>query len=365
MLGFMQSNAGSSDPSLSVSPQESVRDLPNVWWRGWSLAVFFVVLWPTFNLLVVAAILNQFGFYTTELIQAVALRLYFGFSLAYCGISLLQRLLPMFRAVERFWPQWLLHIGVFVTINQSLGPVPGQLGPSDPPGPLVLPTAYMFFQISLFVVAKTLLVQRDRHLAMELTLRQAQINTLRSQSNPHFLFNTLNLLASEIGRNPASAEEMVYDLADLLRDSMRAAEREFSTLEEELRLVRLYLTLQKKRFPDRLEYQINAETDSLPAKLPSLLLQPIVENVVKHVVAKSSAVTQLRITSFRKEGRLTVEVRDNGPPVTALNNTATGGLRIVEETLALHYLGEASLQLQSDVEGACVTIVLPERQAGT
>ncbi|MEM6302464.1 MAG: histidine kinase [Pseudomonadota bacterium] len=345
-----------SKPGLTASSLR--RPLRSTLYQG----VFFVLLWPTLNLLVVSAILNQFGFLDSGVLKQVAQRLFIGFPSAYALILLVQHLLPVAFSEERFWPQWALHVFAFVLINQTFGAAPLQFGPNELPEPLILPTAYMFFQVSLYVVVKTLLIQRERYLAAQLNLRQAQINVLRSQSNPHFLFNTLNLLASEIGRDPENAQEIVYDLSDLLRDSMRAAEREFTTLEEELGLVRLYLSLQKKRFPERLMYEIDVEATCLAQRVPALLLQPIVENVVKHVVAKSSAATQLQITGFREEGKLTVEVRDNGPPVTALNKAATGGLRIVKETLELHYFGKASLAFQSDAEGTYVIIVLPERQ---
>ena len=213
--------------------------------------------------------------------------------------------------------------------------------------------------MTLYVAVKTLLLQRDRHLATELTLRQAQINVLRSQTNPHFLFNTLNLLASEIGHNPDNARDIVYDLADLLRDSMRAAEREFTTLDEELRLVRLYLSLQQKRFPERLSYQVDVDDFCLSIPVPSLLLQPIIENVIKHVVARSSENTVITIRTSVHNENLEIVVSDTGPQTESRHWHPGGGLRIVDETLRLHYREQAALRLASSDKGGQVTVSLP------
>ncbi|MEM1144101.1 MAG: histidine kinase [Pseudomonadota bacterium] len=336
---------------------------PRSWRRAVYLGVFFVLVWPTFNLLIMTSVLIQLDVFEVHRLQIAAFRLFSGFALAYALVLFLQAMFPSALAEDRFWPQWLLHLVVVSGVRAFYEPLFAQPALSDIPQPMAIPVVYIVLQVTLYVVVKTQLIQRDHYLAAQVTLRQAQINLLRSQTNPHFLFNTLNLLASEISRSPSNAQEIVYDLADLLRDSMRAAEREFTTLKEELRLVTLYLTLQKKRFPDRLEFEIDASEDCQGLSLPALLLQPIVENVIKHVVAKSSRSTHLSVRARAAGQNLMISVSDTGPMVGG-SLRATGGLRIVEETLALHYQGRAVLQLKSSPDGGEVTVTLPIERLG-
>lgn len=342
--------------------------------RALYLGAFFLLVWPAFNLLIISNVFLQFGIFDAALLSAMALRFFGLFAFAYSLIHIAQRLFPVALAEDRFWPQWLLHLVTIFALATSFGPAARPPELAVLPDTSALPAALAFFQITLYVVVKTLLIQRDQYLAAQLNLRQAQINLLRSQANPHFLFNTLNLLAAEIGRDADTAREIVYDLADLLRDSMRAAEREFTTLGEELRLIELYLALQKKRFPDRLDYEVAVDDDCLSIPVPSLLLQPVVENVIKHVVARSASVTKLVLVASLRQGELEISVKDNGQPLNAksfeaksfdatdsdaTNFEAKGGLRIVKETLALHYRGRATLQMKSTPEGGRVSLRLP------
>lgn len=329
------------------------------------LGGFFVLVWPAFNLLFIYLVLLELGYLDMTVMGGIALRMYTAFGLAYVLILLLQRLFPLALAEEKFWPQLALHIGAIFLTGQFFDPMLAQTQVAQLPQPSVIPLVLVLFQITLYVLVKTLILQRERHLATQLNLRQAQINMLRSQSNPHFLFNTLNLLASEIKRNPANAQDIVYDLADLLRESMQAAEREFITFDEEIRLATLYLTLQKKRFPERLAFDIDVKERCRQLSVPSLLLQPVVENVVKHVVARSSELTSLRLWAHTKDGALLIGVQDNGPKVDTSRLKPNGGLRIVSETLALHYRDQANMVIESTNSGGQVTLSLPLPQTPT
>ncbi len=323
------------------------------------LGLFFVLVWPTFNLLFVSLVLLELGYLDDGALGGVALRIYPVFFLAYGVVLLLQRLFPVSLSEEKFWPQLALHIVAIFFASQFSGPILEQTRMVNLPQPAVIPLAFILFQITLFVAAKTLIIQREHHLATQLNLRQSQVNVLRSQSNPHFLFNTLNLLASEINRDPATAREIVYDLSDLLRESMKAAEQEFISLDEEVRLATLYLTLQQKRFPERLQFDVDVDGTCRKLPVPSLLLQPVVENVVKHVVAHSSEMTSLRLWAHRRDDSLLIGVQDNGPRIDTSTLTPRGGLRIVQETLALHYNGRANMLFESTGDGSRLTISLP------
>ena len=327
--------------------------------RSLALGAFFVLVWPTFNVLVASLSLPSLGHVDNGMTSSVALRIYATFALAYALILLLQRLFPAALAEEKFWPQLALHVGAILLAGQFFGPIQEQLQTAQLPPPAVNRLAFILFQIALFVLAKTYILQRERHLATQLNLRQAQINVLRSQSNPHFLFNTLNLLASEIKRAPATAQDIVYDLADLLRESMRAGEHEFISLEEELRLATLYLTIQEKRFPERLEFNIDIEDRCRHLIVPSLILQSVVENVIKHVVAHSNSMTSMHLLARVKNDSLEMQVRDNGPQLDTSSLKPKEGLRLVRETLSLHYHGQASMAFESTKNGGKLTITIP------
>lgn len=338
-------------PGLSISNRDLV------------LGGIFVFVWPTFLLLFVSIVQLQLGIFAVEVISHAALRIYPVFALAYAIILLLQRLFPDALSEGKFWRQLVLHFAALFFAGQFFDPVIAQTATPDIPRPKIVPLVLIFCQIALYVLIKTYIIQRERHLSTQLNLQQAQVNLLRSQSNPHFLFNTLNLLASEISKNPDNARDIVYDLADLLRESIKAGESEFIRFEEELRLARLYLTLQKQRFPERLDFEINVDDSCLTARVPSLMLQPVVENVIKHVVARSTSKITLVLSATVSDDTLICCVQDNGPEIDADNIEISGGLRIVKETLALHYQGKAGIGFESTTSGGSVTVFLPITQA--
>ncbi|GAB5452217.1 MAG: hypothetical protein Hals2KO_25450 [Halioglobus sp.] len=319
----------------------------------------FVLALPTFNLLFIGLVLFQLGVLEINVLGGIALRMYLTFGLAYVLILLSQRLFPLALSEEKLWPQLFLHIASIFITGQFFGPMLSGTPVEQFPQPTVFSLVYTLFQITLYVVVKTLILQRDHYLATQINLRQVELNMLRSQSNPHFLFNTLNLLASEIKRNPATAQDIVYDLADLLRESMRAAEREFIHLDEELRLAALYLAIQEKRFPERLCFQLDIEERCERLMVPSLLLQPVIENVIKHVVSHSNGKTSLNVWARIKNGSLSIGVEDNGPHIDSGTIKQGKGLRILRDTLALHYGKKANVIFESTREGGRVTISLP------
>lgn len=333
--------------------------LPFDWRRKLRLGFFFVIAWPLFNVMLIASIFLQFDLFSQAPWPGIIFVFFTSFALVYLIVTLLETRFPVALAEGKFWPQLFVHLALFSCILAF-----GNLNDNPPlqdeiPQVNVIPIVLLVFEITLYVAVKTFLVQREQHFNTQLTLRQARINLLRSQSNPHFLFNTLNLLASEISRNPETAREIVYDLADLLRESMKAADAEFISLREELRLSALYLGLQQKRFPDRLQFDIALEPGCELIQIPALLLQPIVENAVKHVVAHSTGVTHIGIDARMSNQELLISVKDNGPRVDHHAVQRGGGFRILGETLASHYPGTGRMTFTSSESGGEVAIHLP------
>ena len=145
-------------------------------------------------------------------------------------------------------------------------------------------------------------------------LSQAQLNSLRRQIEPHFLFNTLNAIAGLVReRRNDAAVSMIVGLSDFLRRAVEDSNKQQVPLGEEMEFVEKYLNIEKLRFAERLHITLDVPRELLPAQVPSLILQPIVENAVKHGIAKRTQGGAIRITAFRIDGMLTLRVYNDGP----------------------------------------------------
>ncbi|HEX7123402.1 MAG TPA: histidine kinase [Gemmatimonadaceae bacterium] len=147
---------------------------------------------------------------------------------------------------------------------------------------------------------------------LQTRLDQAQLQALKLQLQPHFLFNTLNTITALIHRDPVAAERMVSGLSELLRFSLGTAGEQEVPLERELEVTRHYLDIQQVRFQDRLSVSFEVEADAPRAYVPNLLLQPLVENALKHGIGPRAAAGHIAIAARRRNGVLTLEVRDDG-----------------------------------------------------
>ncbi len=145
-------------------------------------------------------------------------------------------------------------------------------------------------------------------------LMKAQLSSLRRQIEPHFLFNTLNSIAGLVReKRNDSAVTMIVELSDFMRRVLEDSNRQQVPLEEELEFTRKYLEIQKVRFVERLQCTMNVPSELLPAQVPMLILQPIVENAIKHGIAKRVQGGAVRILASRSNGMLTLSVYNDGP----------------------------------------------------
>jgi LytS/YehU family sensor histidine kinase len=155
--------------------------------------------------------------------------------------------------------------------------------------------------------------QRMRAKAQALA-HQAQMRTLRYQLNPHFLFNTLNSVAALVLDNePKSAERMIRKLASFLRSGLDSDPLQDVTLRDELDQQLTYLDIERTRFPDRLRVEIQVPDELCGALVPGFILQPLIENAIKHVVALSTEVTTITIAARAAAGRRGLSIEDDGP----------------------------------------------------
>jgi two-component system LytT family sensor kinase len=156
---------------------------------------------------------------------------------------------------------------------------------------------------------------RDRELhasQLEARLAQAQLDVLRMQLHPHFLFNTLHAISTLVRKDPDSAERTIAQLSDLLRLTLETLGRQKSTVKEELEFVDRYLAIQQTRFGDRLTVRQSIDADALDALVPTQILQPLVENAIRHGIGPRASGGRLEIAVARQNGHLMLRVADDG-----------------------------------------------------
>jgi signal transduction histidine kinase len=207
--------------------------------------------------------------------------------------------------------------------------------------------------------------QEQEQLAQQLRLQtsRSELKALRAQINPHFLFNALNAIASLIHTDPARADAAVEQLAEVFRYTLRRSEQEWAPLDQELAFARAYLDVEQARFGRRLAYSIDADQGLSRAQVPSMLLQTLVENAVKHGISRLRTPGRIDVRALRQDGRVRLEVRDTGPgPSAAAGTDAAGesfGLRSVRDRLQGHFGRDATLELQRDRDVTIARIELP------
>jgi sensor histidine kinase YesM len=229
---------------------------------------------------------------------------------------------------------------------------------------------WYYSALSVMLLALTygedLVENEDRIASLQAQANVAQLNALRYQLNPHFLFNTLNSVASLISKEMgAEAETMVVSLSDFLRSTLRMDSGREITLEEEIKLQSLYLDIEKIRFPQRLSVTIDVPEGLRDACVPNLITQPLIENAIKHGVGRSSAPVHLEVIACDWGGKLSLEVRDDGGNAT--NGAPSGtqvGLRNVAERIKLRFGDQGSLTAGSRPGGGfSARILIPLRRA--
>jgi two-component system LytT family sensor kinase len=198
----------------------------------------------------------------------------------------------------------------------------------------------------------------------EKLLMAAQMDALASQIQPHFLFNTLTSISSLIRSQPETARMLILKLSGLLRRLLRSQEH-FVTLREELEAVDEYLDIESIRFGPKLRIEKAIDPDSLDVVVPSMLLQPLVENSIKHGLAPKIGEGRITIRTVRQNGHTVIDIIDNGVGVAdgGLDRARTGGigLRNVNERLRVIYGANYKLHLDSvPGEGTCARVVVPE-----
>jgi signal transduction histidine kinase len=200
---------------------------------------------------------------------------------------------------------------------------------------------------------------------LETRLAEARLKTLEAELHPHFLFNTLHAISTLVHTQPESADRMISRLSDLLRITFSSSRAACISLHEELEFLQKYLEIEQTRFQDRLTVDYAIDPDTLDAEVPRLILQPLVENAIKHGVAPRMGPGTIAISSRRDGDRLCLSVRDNGVGLSGGSRAQLHGgvgLSNTRDRLECLYGVEHSLNFVEATPGLTVEIGLPFRR---
>lgn len=215
--------------------------------------------------------------------------------------------------------------------------------------------------LAIVSVAHALLFYRrsQEHDRLEASLAKARVEALKMQLQPHFLFNSLNAIAALVHTNPDGADEMLGALSELLRLTLETSGAQELPLLQELQFVERYLAIEHVRFGDRLHFELDVAPDTHAAMVPTFLLQPLVENAVRHGLEPQSGAGLLTVRA-RREGRtLHISIADNGVGLTDETPKCEGiGLTNTRARLRELYRDQATLELRN-ANGLSVDIILP------
>jgi len=212
----------------------------------------------------------------------------------------------------------------------------------------------------LFISLSNLSEKKAKEARLESLVKETELKMLRSQINPHFLFNSLNSISSLTVTDPEKARTMVVKLSDFMRYALSRKDEQPVSLQSELENIRLYLDIEKVRFGHKLTTEDYIETDCLDFKLPVMLLQPLFENAVKHGVYESTETVKIITNARMIEGYIEIIIKNNYDSAPSLTRGTGTGLLNVSRRLELFYGNKATIKTLKENNIYTVTLYLPK-----
>jgi len=206
---------------------------------------------------------------------------------------------------------------------------------------------------------------RERELnaaQLEAALARAELSALRQQLNPHFLFNTLNSIGVLMEEDARAARKMLVHLSELLRMMLRSDRAQEVSVKDEIELLESYLEIERVRFQDRLEILLDVDPEALDARVPDLVLQPLVENAIKHGVVPRPSGGRVTVSVRKRKDQLRLEVSDDGPGLGSGGSARGAGLGLRNTQVRLEKLygdGHRFELTRAKPSGLCVVLTLP------
>jgi LytS/YehU family sensor histidine kinase len=209
-------------------------------------------------------------------------------------------------------------------------------------------------------ISRKISEQEYQLLNLEKLKTTAELGALQARINPHFLYNSLNSIASLVHSDPDKAEEMTILLSKLFRYTTDRNDELFSSVADELEIVKTYLSIEQVRFGDRLKFTTKLESGLEKFQIPRLLLQPIVENAIKHGISKISGDGKIEVNIYEKSDNIILSVHDSG--VLFPEEMASGyGLRSIQDKLRLIYGNDAALEIHNEPQYKSVVITIKKK----
>jgi LytS/YehU family sensor histidine kinase len=204
-----------------------------------------------------------------------------------------------------------------------------------------------------------MLNQQYRVLQLEQQQTVVELELLRAKINPHFLYNVHNTIAGLISKDPSKAEELVLLLSKFFRFTLNKNSATFHSITDELDIIKTYLHMQQIRFENRMIYTINADPEVLNLQIPSFILQPIIENAVKHGIEPSAENGCVEVNIRLDEGNISITIADSGPKFPEKPGTGQG-LQMVMSKLKLLYADDFKMEL-NNIPQKYVHLTIPRR----
>jgi hypothetical protein len=211
----------------------------------------------------------------------------------------------------------------------------------------------------LFISLSNLSEKNAKEARLESLVKETELKMLRSQINPHFLFNSLNSISSLTITNPEKARDMVVKLSEFMRYALSRKDEQPVSLQNELENLRLYLDIEKVRFGDKLTTEENIENNCLDLKIPVMLLQPLYENAVKHGVYESTESVRIITQAKIIDGYIEITISNNYDPAPLLRRGTGTGLLNVTRRLELFYGNKASIKTSKENGIYTVNLYIP------
>lgn len=326
--------------------------------------IHFAISLLVYKFPVVPALLD--AFISSAMLQLIATGL--GFTLRSQSVSAMTSarkvmsniLAAMVLLAIWFWTCSLIYPAALQSYPDELAIVQSQkIARAIIGGILILFFALVFF---LMQVYEDLTRRRKEEADLRLLIREAEIKALKSQINPHFLFNSLNSISALTTFDAARARSMLVKLSDFMRYSLKMDYKALTTFEKELENMKRYLEIEKVRFEDRLTFLIETDEECLTAQLPNLALQPILENAVKYGVYENQTETCITLRAIGGPSNLSVTIQNNYDPTAHTRKGAGIGQENLRRRMELIYRRSDLIQIRSSKYLYSVTLNFPQPQ---
>ncbi len=222
---------------------------------------------------------------------------------------------------------------------------------------------FLLFLWSLFYFTYHYIERYNKSLKYEASMIEIELNNLKNQLNPHFIFNALNSIRALVDENPVKSKQAINQLSNILRNSLTFEKKGLTKFEDEMKIVRDYLGLESIRFEERLKIEIDIHPDSNNFLVPPFMVQTLVENGIKHGISKLTQGGVIQVKTLADKNRLKIQIRNSGHMVNGAKRTKAGGTGIAntKHRLKLLYGEDASFRIVNENNNFVLTeIIIPQ-----